>query len=85
MKKMSQNNTIRKSYKKFIRLQKARIRRQFFDFKKQEELITELYKKFILEPKADNVTEVAKVVKQEKPVAKSEIKKDKKVEKSKKK
>jgi hypothetical protein len=33
------------SVRKFIRKEKARIRKQFFDFKKQEELISELYKK----------------------------------------
>lgn len=44
---MSQNNTIRKSDKKFIRTEKARIRSQFLDVKKQEELIDNLYKKFI--------------------------------------
>jgi hypothetical protein len=35
-----------KSIRKYIRQEKARIRRSFFDFKKQEELITELYGKF---------------------------------------
>jgi len=34
-----------KSVRKFIRREKARIRRQVFDVKKQEELIEELYKK----------------------------------------
>lgn len=34
-----------KSVKKFIRNQKAQIRRQFFDVKKQEELIKEMYNK----------------------------------------
>ncbi len=62
---MSQNNTIRKSDKKFIRTEKARIRRQFFDIIKQEEMIKELYKRFVKEPKA------AEVVKE----AKSEVKK----------
>lgn len=33
------------STRKFIRLEKARIRRQFFDPKKQQELIAELYNK----------------------------------------
>lgn len=33
------------SVRKFIRSQKAQIRRQFWDIKKQEELIKELYKK----------------------------------------
>lgn len=34
-----------KSTKKFIRTQKAQIRRQFWDVKKQEELIKEMYNK----------------------------------------
>ena len=34
-----------KSVKKYIRTQKALIRRQFFDTKKQEEMIAEMYKK----------------------------------------
>lgn len=48
---MSKNNTLKKSEKKFIRLEKARIRRQFFDIKKQEEMIDQLYKKFIKLPR----------------------------------
>ena len=40
-------NKLKKSDRKFIRLEKARIRRQFWDEKKQEEMITELYKKFL--------------------------------------
>ncbi len=47
---MSQNNTIKKSDKKFIRLEKARIRRQFLDVKKQQELIDNLYKRFLGTP-----------------------------------
>jgi hypothetical protein len=34
-----------KSVKTFIRNQKAQIRRQFFDAKKQEEMIKEMYNK----------------------------------------
>ena len=34
-----------KSTRKFIRTEKARIRRQFLDIKKQEELIKEVYDK----------------------------------------
>ena len=34
-----------KSIKKFIRNQKAQIRRQFFGAKKQEEMIKEMYNK----------------------------------------
>ncbi len=36
-----------KSLKKHIRREKARIRREQFDLKKQEELIKELYKKVL--------------------------------------
>jgi len=46
--KMSKNDLLPKSIKKFIRLEKARIRVAFFDFKKQEEMIRELYSKFII-------------------------------------
>jgi len=35
-----------KSVCKFIRIEKARIRREFLDLEKQKELINELYKKF---------------------------------------
>ena len=38
-----------KSLRKHIRREKARIRREVLDIKKQEELITELYKKLIKE------------------------------------
>jgi hypothetical protein len=34
-----------KSVKKFIRMQKAQIRRKFWDVKKQEELIKEMHNK----------------------------------------
>ena len=33
--------------RKFIRQEKARIRREILDIKKQEELISQLYKKFL--------------------------------------
>lgn len=39
-------STLKKSDRKFIRLEKARIRREFLDPKKQEELIGQIYKKF---------------------------------------
>ncbi len=56
---MSKNNTIKKSDKKFIRTEKARIRRQFLDSKKQKELIDELYKRFVKsEEKTQKNTEV---------------------------
>lgn len=71
---MSKNNTIRKSDKKFIRREKARIRRQFLDIKKQKEMIDELYKRF--QPMAETEKTVynnggAKEVKAPKPKSKS--------------
>lgn len=53
-----------KSTKIFIRKEKARIRRQFFDAKKQNEMIEELYKKMSKNP------EQAK----EQPVEKAKVK-----------
>ncbi len=59
------------SDRKFIRLEKSRIRAKFTDAKKQEEMITELYQKFSGEPKA------AQAPKAEKPVEKKEVKAEK--------
>ncbi len=42
---------ISKSFRKFIRKEKARIRREILDVKKQEELIAELYQKLSKEKK----------------------------------
>ena len=39
-----------KSLRKHIRREKARIRREQFDLKKQEDLIKELYKKVLKKP-----------------------------------
>lgn len=69
---MSKNDTIRKSDKKFIRHEKARIRRDFLDSAKQRELINELYKRFVR-------TEKPAVVKTEAP--KSKLQKTVKTEK----
>ena len=44
---MEKRIRIKKSVRKFIRLEKARIRRQFLDYKKQEELIKEMYNKLV--------------------------------------
>ncbi len=71
---MSQNNTIRKSDKKFIRKEKARIRRQFLDLVKQEEMIDELYKRFVKAPKVVEVKKESKKV-VEKPAKKATPKK----------
>lgn len=62
---MSQNNTIKKSDKKFIRTEKARIRRQFLDVKKQEELIDKLYEKFSGKPGANQTIDENTSVKKE--------------------
>jgi len=43
-----------KSVRKFIRFQKASIRRQFLDFKKQEEMISQLYGRFSQKPIVEN-------------------------------
>jgi len=43
---MENQKRMPKSIRKFIRSQKAQIRRQFLDVKKQEELIKEMYNKF---------------------------------------
>lgn len=84
---MSKNNTIRKSDKKFIRREKARIRAQFFDFKKQEEKINELYSRFlpkivapkpaVVEKPKDKKEEPRKEIKASK-VTKTKEKKDEK-------
>jgi len=44
-----------KSVKKYIRREKTRIRRQFFDIKEQEELIKKLYQKFIKNNNFENL------------------------------
>jgi hypothetical protein len=40
-----------RSIRKFIRQEKARIRREVLDVKEQEELINELYKKYLIKIK----------------------------------
>ena len=55
---MEKRTRMPKSTRKFIRTQKARIRRQFFDIKKQEAEITELYKRVNGEPQIEAVKEV---------------------------
>ena len=39
-----------KALRKFIRREKARIRREVFDLKEQEKLINEIYQKFLKTP-----------------------------------
>lgn len=69
---MSKNNHLKKSDKKFIRLEKARIRAGVLDLKKQEELITKLYERFFTKPKVES----EKIVEPKKPDTKIEIKKE---------
>ncbi len=47
-----------KSVRKYIRKEKARIRREVLDYKKQKKLIKELYKKFLLNKKNENKTDI---------------------------
>jgi len=42
---MAEKKRLPRSIRKFIRREKARIRREVFNLKKQEELINELYQK----------------------------------------
>ena len=56
---------LKKSDRKFIRREKSRIRREFLSFKKQEEMISELYKKMLGKPEVVQVKE-AKEVKEDK-------------------
>lgn len=77
---VSKNNLIKYSDKKFIRLEKSRIRRQFLDVKKQEELINNLYKRFVKQEALPAKVEPVKVEKAEK-VEKAKVQKKVKVKK----
>ncbi len=68
---MSKNNTIKKSDKKYIRTQKAKIRAQFSDAKKQTEMINELYARFI---KKEVVGEIKKEAPKKATVKKADSK-----------
>ena len=80
---MSKNNTIRKSDKKFIRTEKARIRRQFSDLKKQKELISQLYVRFLPNPNLNNESSAHtdKSIKPQLPITKSQTNPKTKIEK----
>lgn len=60
------NKELNKSDKKFVRLEKAKIRKKFWDVKKQEEVIAELYKRMQGDP-------TAKIEEQKKPVKKAKV------------
>ncbi len=64
---------LKASDRKYIRIQKARIRREFLDFKKQEEMISELYERFV--PKVLKTAAQATPVKEEKIKPEKESKK----------
>ena len=66
-----------KSIRIFIRKEKARIRRQFFDVKKQNEMIAEIYKK--LSVKIEQPAEKIKGTKTENENEKVKVKKQKTV------
>lgn len=75
---MEKRKKMPKSTRKFIRAEKARIRRQFLDVKKQDEEIVQLYKRLTNDPTAEKVKEL--VVKKSAPKAKAKkVVKDKKV------
>ena len=47
-----------KSLRKYIRMEKARIRREVLDIKKQEELINDLYQKILKDVKKEVETKL---------------------------
>jgi len=55
------------STRKFIRLEKARIRRQFLDYKNQKEAIENMYKKVLNQPIVRKVEEIEPVKLEKKP------------------
>lgn len=69
--------TLKHSDRKFIRTEKARIRRRFFDTVKQKEMISELYKRLLPQVKLE-IAKEEKPAKKEEP-KKVEVKKEKKV------
>jgi hypothetical protein len=46
-----------KSIRKFIRKEKARIRKEILDLKEQEKLIQELYQKFLIKKRSKSLNE----------------------------
>ncbi len=58
---MGKEKKLTKSVRKFIRQEKARIRREVLDIKKQKELIEELYKRFSKDQKEHGEQKVQKI------------------------
>lgn len=80
MKKLS------KGQRKFVRLEKARIRRNFSDKPEQEKQIGEMYQTFEKQIKGQSKvipSKEPKMASEEKPVEAKEVKKEKKVSKNK--
>ena len=67
-----------KSTRKFIRTEKARIRRQFFDYKKQQEMIGKIYSDISKKPEASSKPAEVKEAKPEKIAEKKDTKKQEK-------
>ena len=63
-----------KSVKKYIRTQKALIRRQFFDTKKQNEMIDAMYRKISGTQNAEEKTAEALVLKEKQNAKKPKVK-----------
>lgn len=74
---MEKRKKMPKSIRKFVRTEKARIRRQFFDTKKQESEIVQLYKRLANDPTAEKVKEAVAV----KAAPKAKVQKAKKEKK----
>lgn len=76
-------NKMPKSTRKFIRAEKSRIRRQFFDYKKQQEMIDKMYSDISKKPEASIKPAEVKEIKPEKIVKKEKNtkKQDKKIKK----
>ena len=62
-----------RSQRKYIRQEKARIRREVFDLKKRQELINQLYEKFLKKPVLEKPTSRKPTSK--KPISKKPISK----------
>ena len=62
-----------KSIRKYIRKEKARIRKQVFSIEEQEKLIDNLYKRFLKEPSKESKSKETKEIK--KRETKKELKK----------
>ena|GEM_PF-1489580 len=72
------NKKMPKSTRKFIRTEKARIRRQFFDYKKQQEMIDKMYLDISKKPEVSIKPAEVKEAKPEKTAEKKNTKKQEK-------